>query len=164
MVQNLTCVAKPGIDTNTTVNIFSTACDPNNGNADICGGITHNGTTGKFGAYSMCNTTAQLSWALNAYYQQQLASNPGNTQACDFGGHATKQTPSSATNCGAIVSQAGGASGTTGGSGSTGGSTAAATSSGAAGIFTVPGFDMGLMKLGAYVIVAMLAGAGVVFW
>ena len=159
-------MAKPGISDDAISALFASACDPANGDG-ICDGITHNGTTGSFGAYGMCNATQQLSWAMNAYFMEQAAMNSANTDACDFGGNATTQSPSLPSSCSALASQAGPAgTGTVtsaptnnGGSGSGG---AAATTSGVAGIVTVPVFDFGLLKLGVYVTVAALAGAGIV--
>ena len=34
----------------------------------LCRGISGNGTTGKYGAYTGCNVTEQLSWALNQHF------------------------------------------------------------------------------------------------
>jgi len=169
MVQNLTCVAKPGLTDATIATLFNTACTPINGASSICAGISANGTTGSYGAYSMCNSTDQLSWAFNAYYMEQMASNSANTDACDFGGNATTQTPTLSNACATLVNQAGaGGTGTvtsapsgTGVVGGGGGG-AAATTSGVAGIVTVPTFDFWLLTLGSYVTVAALAGAGII--
>jgi len=166
MVQNLTCVAKPGLTDSTITALFNDACSPING-VSICGGISHNGTTGTYGAYSMCNSTDQLSWAFNAYYMEQMSTNSANTQACDFGGNATTQTPTLPSACASLVNQAGaGGTGTVTsaptGTGAIGGG-AAATTSGVAGMVTVPTFDFWLLTLGSYVTVAALAGAGIIF-
>ena len=169
MVQNLTCVAKAGLTDDAITTLFAVACAPVNG-VSQCGGISANGTTGVYGAYGMCNATDQLSWAFNAYYMEQLSANSANTDACDFGGNATTQTATLSNTCATLVNQAGPAgTGTvtsaptgTGDVGSGGG--AASTTSGIAGAVTVPSFDFGLLKLGTYVAVAMLAGAGIVLF
>ena len=171
MIQNLTCVPKPDLATKNYQDIFDTACGLTK---DLCDGITPNGTTGTYGAYSVCNATERLAWAMDAYYQQQKMTNSANTNACDFNGQGTTQTPSTPSgDCAPLVSQAGSAG--TGsvtsqptntnaiGSGS-GGGAAASSTSGIAGAVTVPKFDFGLLTLGAYVTVAMVAGAGIVFW
>ena len=172
MVQNLTCVAKSSVSTDAIPILFGNACDPRNG-ANICDGITHNGTTGSYGAYSGCNATDQLSWAFNAYYQQQLSSNSANTDACDFGGNATTQSPSTPSGvCASLVNQAGGVAGTgtvtsqpsgtgaAGGSGS--GSGSASSSKGAAGTVTVPSLNFGVLSWAVYVTAAALTGAGMI--
>ena len=167
MVQNLTCVAKSSVSTAAIPALFATACDPANGN-NICAGIANNGTTGAFGAYSGCKAADQLSWAFDAYFQEQARSNTANTDACNFGGNATTQSPSSPTQCGALVSQAGGAAGTgtvtsqPSGTGSGSSNSAAATTKGAAGMVTVPSFSFGLLNMGFYVVTATLVGAGMV--
>ena len=117
----------------------------------------------------MCSAVDQLSWAMNSYFFEQQAQNSANTDACDFGGNATTQTPSLPTSCSALASQAGQA-GTgvvtsaptgTGSSGGSGGGASTTTSS-AAGAANVPRFDFGLLKLGVYVSVAALVGGGIV--
>ncbi|KAL9121540.1 MAG: hypothetical protein Q9187_001900 [Circinaria calcarea] len=164
MVQNLTCVARSNIDADAIPALFAAACDPANGN-NVCAGIANNGTTGAFGAYSGCQAADQLSWAFNAYYEEQARSNTANTNACDFGGNATTQSPSAPTQCNALVSQAGGAAGTgtvtsqPSGTGGVSGGSAATTTTGAAGMVTVPSFDFGLLSLGFYVVMAALVGA-----
>ena len=176
MVQNLTCVAKSSVSTDAVPALFAAACDPKNG-VDICDGITHNGTTGSYGAYSGCNATDQLSWAFNAYYQEQLSSNSANTDACDFGGNATTRSPSAPSGvCSALVNQAGGVAGTgtvtsqpsgTGaaggsGSGSGSGSASASSSKGAAGMVIVPSLQFGMFSWAIYVTSAALIGAGMI--
>lgn len=186
MYQNLTCVATAGISGEAFAQLFNTACDPTNGDG-ICAGIASNGTSGTYGAFSMCNATEQLSWAFNSYYLEQAASNAANVNACSFGGNATTQSPTSPTGtCASLVSQAGGLGGTAtvtsqpsvgansgsgSGSGSSGsgsgsgtgtGSGSSTTTTGAASALSVPNFDFGLLTLGMYVTVAAMAGAGIV--
>ena len=119
----------------------------------------------------MCAAVDQLSWAMNSYFFEQQAQNSANTDACDFGGNATTQTPSLPTSCSALASQAGQAgtgvvtsaptgTGSSGGSGSGGG--ASTTTSSAAGSALVPSFDFGLLKLGVYISVAVMVGGGIV--
>lgn len=163
MVQNLTCAAKSDLDDETIEENFDFLCDPNNG--DYCKGITANGTTGDYGAYSMCSALEKLSWSFNAFYVDQTANNPDNNNPCDFKGSAKKQNAKLADSCKALVSQAGGIAGTGTvtsapiGTGSSGGS---ASSSGAAGSVTVPKFDFGLFYLALYLTMAGLVGGGMV--
>lgn len=161
MVKSLNCIAKPGINVTNVGDLFSTVCGLSKG---VCDGITANGTTGTYGAYGMCNATEQLSWAFNSYYQKQNA----NPSACDFNGAATTQASVSPSgNCQSLISQAGTAgTGTVTsaptGSGSGGGGSSTSTKKGAASAVTIPSFDFGLLQLGAYVIGAVLTGAGMI--
>lgn len=173
MVSNLTCVAKPDLSSLDIQDQFDYICDPARGNN--CAGILGNGTTGKYGTYSMCNELDRLSWAFNQYYLNQTATNPQNTSPCDFKGAASKVSPKVASSCKAVNSQAG-AAGTgsitnapsaTGGSGSgsgtgSGSGSSASSSKGAAMVLVVPAFDLGVLKLAAYVTSAMLVGAGMI--
>lgn len=167
MVANLTCVAKSSVNATAIPDFFNTACGLGNG---ICNGIASNSTTGQYGAYSVCSPLDKLSWAFNAYYQEQLTQNSANTDACDFGGNAQKVTPSAPSGaCATLVNQAGGVAGTgtvtsapsgTGAIGGSGGSST--TTKSAAGAVTVPSFDFGLLTMGVYVVAAAVAGAGMV--
>ena len=62
MVDDLGCSAKSSVASDQFANLFSFICD---GRAD-CTGISGNGTTGAYGAYSMCRPAERLSWAMNA--------------------------------------------------------------------------------------------------
>ena len=167
MMSTLTCVAQSRISEDDIGDLFGQVCDPNIG--DYCSGITTNGTTGAYGAYSPCNATAQLSFAFNAYYQDQIENNPGNTRACDFNGAATTQAAASASGaCASLVDQAGpagtGSVGTSpGGTGSgSGGGASTTTRQGSAGMVTVPSLDFGMLQIGIYITVAALSGAGMI--
>ncbi|MCJ1471530.1 1,3-beta-glucanosyltransferase gas1 [Lambiella insularis] len=167
MVQNLTCVAKPGISDDAITSLFAGICNPLTNGADICAGITHNGSTGAYGAYGMCNATQQLSWAMNSFFFEQQATNSANTDACDFSGNATTQSPQLPSTCTALASQAGAAgtgvvtSAPTGAGSSSSGAASTSTSS-AAGLTIIPAFDSGLLKLAIWVSVAALIGGGIV--
>ena len=176
MISNLTCVAKAGLSDNDIETQFNYICDPAQGN--YCGGVTGNGSTGVYGAFSICNSTEQLSFAFNQYYLNQTATNTQNTNPCNFNGNAQKVSPKPASSCKAVISQAGAggtgsitsaptATGSSTGSGSgsgSGGSSSgtSSTSKAAAVVLGVPAFDFGILKLAAYVTVAALAGAGMV--
>ena len=165
MVSNLTCVAKSTLSDDAIQSQFAYICSPTLGHN--CLGVTANGTTGIYGAYSMCNATQRLSYAFNQYYLSQVASNTQNNDPCDFSGAAQKVSPKIASGCGAVISQAGSAgtgvitnaptaTGGSSGSGST------STSKAAAGVVSVPALDFGMIKLAAYVSTAVLVGAGLV--
>lgn len=170
MISNLTCVAKSDLSDSDIETQFNYICNPSLGNN--CAGVSANGTTGKYGAYSMCNSTERLSFAFNQYYLNQTATNTQNTSPCDFSGKAQKVNPKIASSCKAVVSQAGAAgtgsitnaptaTGAGTGTGSSSGSTST-SSKGAAGILGVPALEFGVVKLAAYVASAMLVGAGMV--
>ena len=157
MVANLTCKAKSSVSNDDFADLFRTACGKGN-----CDGINKNGTTGKYGAYSMCATSDQLSFAFNAYYQQLS----GDSNSCNFNGNAQKQTASVSSQCKALLSEAGPAgtgvvTSAPSGTGAAGGA-ATSSSSGVAALVTVPEFDFGLLKLGTYVTAAVMAGAGMI--
>lgn len=164
MVSSLSCTAASGLSGNTTAQMFSTVCGLDK---SACQGINANATTGVYGAYSMCNGYQKLSFAFDQYYKNQ---NKAAT-ACAFGGNAKTQTGSTSNSCSGLLSQAGAAgTGTvttapTGtGSSSNSGQSASGTSTkkSAAGAVIIPRFDMGLVHLGAYLLAAGLAGAGMI--
>lgn len=162
MVSSLSCVANTGLSGNETATLFSTVCGLDN---SACNGITANGTTGKYGAYSMCSSSQQLSFAFNQYYTTQGQA----STACDFNGNAHVQSGSQSNSCKSLLSEAGTA-GTgsvtsvptgTGVASSASGSSSS-TKKSAAGAVIIPRFDMGLLQLGAYVLAAGLTGAGMI--
>lgn len=162
MVQNLTCIATPGLSDETIRTQFDFVCDPNNG--DSCIGISTNANTGVYGAYSMCNAEQKLSWAFNVYYRNQTANNPANTSPCDFDGAGRIQRPNAPSSCRAAASQAGAAgNGVVTSLPSGTGSGSSASSEGAAGAVSIPNFDFGMVQLAVYVLVATLTGAGMVW-
>ena len=164
MFSNLTCVAKPDLSSDDVKTNFGFICNPKLGN--YCAGIDTDATTGAYGAYSMCNATQRLSFAFNAYYEDQTASNPKNNNPCDFKGAGVKQQSKAISGCGSLTNQAGAAgTGTVTSAptaGVSGGAPASSSSSGAATPLSIPSFDFGLLKLAGYVSVAAMAGAGMV--
>jgi hypothetical protein len=162
MVTSLSCVAISGLSGNETATLFSTVCGLDN---SACDGIYTNGTTGVYGAYSMCSASQQLSFAFDQYYQNQKKA----STACDFNGNAKIQLGSTSSSCSSLLSRAGTAgtgivtatpTGTSSSSGSSSSSTSTKTSAGGAVI--IPWFHMGLLQLGAYILVAGMAGAGMI--
>ncbi|KAI9723588.1 MAG: hypothetical protein M1812_000888 [Candelaria pacifica] len=171
MLKTLTCVAKPGIDSDGVQKAFDSVCGYSNGL--YCAGVQPSAANGTYGAYSMCNSTEQLSFALDQYYKAQNQQNQAS--ACNFGGAAQTQAAASASgDCQNLVSQAGTAGAGTvtsaptgnpgsGSSGSGSGSPSGSSTKASASMVHVPSFDFGLLKLGAYVIGAALTGMGMIF-
>lgn len=155
------CVVKDSISTSDYSDLFSVVC----GYTD-CSGVNANGTTGSYGAYSMCNAKDQLNFIINHYYEAQNS----KASACDFGGSATTTATTKATGtCAALMSQAGSAgTGTvtsqpTGTGGTAGASGTASSSTGAAVSGVVVGsVGFGKVQFGAYVVSAVMAVFGMV--
>lgn len=98
MVDSLSCVVDDSVDSDDYADLFSYVC----GEID-CGGVTANGTTGDYGAYSPCDAKAQLDFVLNLYYSE----NGESSSACDFDGSATIKSATTASSCVAVLSSAG---------------------------------------------------------
>ncbi|KAL8963791.1 MAG: hypothetical protein Q9183_004954, partial [Haloplaca sp. 2 TL-2023] len=163
MVQSLNCTVQDDISEEDITTQFEYLCDPNNG--DFCSGILANGSTGVYGAYSMCGAEERLAWAFNAFFMDQTRNNPDNTDPCNFDGAARKQTPTSPGSCRSVVSQAGdsgtGAITSAPAPTSSGGDSDSDSDSGA-GALVMPSFHLGTLPLAAYVSVAALVGVGMV--
>lgn len=165
MVQSLNCTAKSDISDDDVTTNFNYLCDPNNG--DFCSGILSNGSTGVYGAYSMCTAKERIAWAFNAFFEDQSRNNPKNTDACNFKGAAQKQTGKASGNCKNVVDQAGGSgtgviTGAPAPSSTSSGGGAAASTTGAASALKVPSFGWGIIQMAAYVTIAALIGAGMI--
>ena len=63
MVKSLDCVAKSTVSQDSMGDLFGYVCGQSNVD---CSGILANGTTGRYGEFSMCSPSERLSWALNA--------------------------------------------------------------------------------------------------
>ncbi|SMQ55427.1 unnamed protein product [Zymoseptoria tritici ST99CH_1A5] len=161
MYQTLSCVASSNLDSEDFGKTFGTVCGLGD---DVCAGIAANATTGDYGAYSMCNSTEQLSFVLNQYYLSQNSAQ----DACDFDGAATlkdSQTPSG--NCNSLLKEAGSdgtgsvSSSPTGGkSGS--GSKSGATSKGAAGYSAKASAEVSMLPVFFMGMLAVLSGCGMI--
>lgn len=181
MYNTLSCVVKGNTDSDNYGELFGQICGYNDG--AYCAGILNNATTGNYGAYSMCNSTEQLGFVMNQYYQAQSGSNQAS--ACNFGGAgSTKATQAAGPTCSSLLREAGAAgtntvtsqpSGTGGaGSGSSGsgsgsdsdsdsGSSNSDSSSGSAGIMNaVPSSELSILPAVFMVILAAVSGMGMI--
>lgn len=93
-----TCVVSDDVDEDDYAELFSYVCSQIS-----CAGVTANGTTGVYGAYSFCSPRQKLNFVLNMYYE----SNGENADACNFSGSASIQKPSTASACSAALSSVG---------------------------------------------------------
>lgn len=100
MLSSLACVANE-FNTSVTTSLLEGLCGASSQN---CPALRGNGNTGTYGAYSMCNATVRLSWALNDKYKDNLS-------GCSNDPYATVQTGEDLIGCDGVLDQAG-ASGT----------------------------------------------------
>ncbi|PYI09291.1 putative 1,3-beta-glucanosyltransferase [Aspergillus sclerotiicarbonarius CBS 121057] len=131
------CIVKDNLSSTSYADLFSIVCGYTS-----CEGIFHNGTTGDYGAYSMCTAKQQLNFVLDKYWKEQ-----GKTgSACGFGGEATTTKTVVATGtCRVLMEEAGTVTSKPTGTGGSGDVSASASAS-----------------LGAYVVTAVVAGLGMV--
>lgn len=81
MADTLTCVPSSSLKVEDYGAFFGDLCGQS---SKPCAGIATNTTTGVYGAYSMCNATQKLGFALDAYYK----ANGNKADACDWKGKA----------------------------------------------------------------------------
>ena len=165
MEDSLECTAKDNVDDKQIGKLFGTVCG-----YGVCDGVSTNATTGNYGAYSVCSPKQQLAYAMNQYYSQQKKKGSAQS-ACDFNGAAsTKSSSSPSGTCSALLKEAGTAgtgqvtSSPTGNANqvSASGSSSASGSKGAAGMVAPSAVRVGAWQLGAYVMTAVLTGAGMI--
>lgn len=159
MFESLSCV--PNGDVNGTVygDIYGYICGEDD---SYCAGVTANGTSGVYGAYSMCNSTQMLGYILDQYYQGQDSA----SSACDFSGDAVTQSAVTASSCSSKLASASSANAyaatATGGSATGTGSSSSSTSTGSssAGMPSAHRafFSIGDLSVGLYMVAAMGAG------
>jgi hypothetical protein len=153
MFSSLSCAPASGLSTSGYGTMFSYICGAV---PSACSGILSDTTTGVYGPYVGCNSTHQLGAVLNAYY---LSQNSAAT-ACDFSGNATViASPKSDTTCAALISSASAAAAVAATA------TGAGTSSSANPASTMRMervMSMGDFAVGAYLLIAMTVGAGMI--
>jgi hypothetical protein len=151
MYNSLSCAVKSNIDEDDYGQLFGLVC----GYGSSCAGIVAEASNGTYGAYSACNSTEQLSFAFNQYYNSQGKA----STACDFGGAAgIKKAASASGTCGSLIQAAG-----TAGTGTvTAQPNASSTKTGAAGVVTVPRVKTAYFSIAAYMLVAGFFGAGMI--
>lgn len=143
MMDTLSCTVADNVDTEDYGKLFGEVCGYGD---DICAGIAANATTGNYGAYSICNAREQLSFVFNRYYLKQNK----KADACKFDGAAkTVSAKSPAGTCKSLVDGAGD-NGQNTPSGSTGGGKGGDKDKDGAG---------NVVQVGAYLAVAIFAGA-----
>ncbi|GKZ26588.1 1,3-beta-glucanosyltransferase gas1 [Aspergillus brasiliensis] len=154
------CVVKDSVSSSDYADLFSTVCG-----LTSCDGILHNGTTGVYGAYSMCGAKQQLDFILDKYWKEQGK----KATACGFGGSATTTSTVQATgSCSVLMKEAGTEGTGTVTSKSTG--TQVAESAGVSAVGSVgsaslaKGSVVGVRgwEVGVYVVTAVVAGLGMV--
>lgn len=92
MQKSLSCVRDDKLEKKDFGDVFDFICGKK---PQLCKGIQANGTSGVYGAYSMCDDGAKLDFVLDAYYEELGKS----SDACDFDGAAKQQTGSTASSC-----------------------------------------------------------------
>lgn len=156
MFSSLSCVASSSLNDTAYGDIFGYICGED---ASLCAGIETNATSGVYGSYSMCSSKQMLGYILDQYYQAQDSA----SDACDFDGSATTQSASTNSSCKTLLASASSANAVaataTGGSSSSG---TASSSSLAQPMSMSALFSIGELAVGAYVVVAMAAGAAMV--
>lgn len=154
MYNSLSCAIKGTVAQSAYGSLFGTVCGYGGGAA--CAGIKADPLTGTYGAYSMCNSTEQLSFVLDQYYKSQNSA----ADACNFQGAAGIKTslapPSS---CSAQIQQAG-SNGVGTVAASAGAASSGSSKKGAAASTYTPGWQV--LLIGLYSTVAAMFGAGMI--
>lgn len=163
MYNSLSCSVTSGTSEDDYGDLFGTVCGYGD---DVCAGIAANGSTGTYGAYSMCNSTEQLAFVFNQYYLGQNS----NSDACDFNGAAEVKSGSDPTGtCKSLMSEAGTAgtglvttSPTADSDAQSNGSGGAATSSGAAGHSMARSGEVNALPIILMSALAVMSGMGMI--
>ncbi|KAJ5286712.1 hypothetical protein N7478_002398 [Penicillium angulare] len=125
-------------------------------------GVSGNGKTGVYGAYSGCSANQRLAWAMDQFYSKSGAS----ASACDFSGAGTTKKASTASSCKSQLTAAGTAgTGTVdatlqaSGTGASGSGGSGSTSSAAGVALSAPqAVNVGLLQTSLYGLVALATG------
>ena len=98
MAASVSCTVSSDVDEDDYQDLFNYVCSKVS-----CAGISKNGTSGEYGAYSFCSSKEQLDFVLNFYYE----ANGGSSSDCDFSGSATLQDATTQAGCATALSQIG---------------------------------------------------------
>jgi hypothetical protein len=154
MYNSLSCAVKGTVAQTAYGPLFSTVCGFGGGAA--CAGIQANAFTGQYGAYSMCNSTEQLSFVFDQYYKSQNT----NADACNFQGAAgLKTSVAPPSTCAKQIQQAG-SNGVGTVSASAGAASSGSSKKGAAASTSTPGWQV--LLIGLYSTIAAGFGAGLI--
>jgi hypothetical protein len=153
MVSSLSCVADSTLSGEEIGTLFSQVCGYNGGRP--CAGIVRNTTTGTYGPYSMCNSTDQLSWAFNAYYQEQQS----DKTACNFGGKANIVSANTQASCSSALASA--SSGIVSNPSGTGAAASSSTKKSEAGVLVGATYG-GKWAVVGFTVLGALSGAGMI--
>jgi 1,3-beta-glucanosyltransferase GAS1 len=155
MFSSLACVPKSGLSTTSYANIFNFVCGRP---GKLCAGISGDPKTGVYGAYGMCTDTQKLGYVLNEYYKSLNSA----ASACSFEGQATTQKANAASSCSAVLASAS-AVNSVAATATSGPTSSPSSSNPAAGNFQrFALFTIGEYAIGAYLVLAMTVGAGMV--
>ncbi|KAL4806406.1 Glucanosyltransferase-domain-containing protein [Aspergillus unguis] len=165
MESTLTCKVKDSVKAKEYADVFDYICGLKDGK--YCAGQQANGTTGTYGAYSVCSTKQQLSFVMSQYYNAV-----GDSDGCDFDGKGeTVDAKDASSSCSKLLDEAGEdgtgnvttPDGGVGGDASGDGSASSDTSDGAAGFGPKPmAVFVGNWQLGAYIMTSVIAGLGMI--
>ncbi|EDO18788.1 hypothetical protein Kpol_1028p63 [Vanderwaltozyma polyspora DSM 70294] len=92
------CVVADDVDSKDYQELFNYICGEIS-----CDGISSNGTTGKYGAYSFCSDKEKLNFVLNLYYQN----NGAVSSACAFSGSASVKSATTLSVCSSALEAVG---------------------------------------------------------
>ncbi|ORY71331.1 family 72 glycoside hydrolase [Pseudomassariella vexata] len=163
MFNSISCGPASDLSTDDYGDIFAYICE---NDAEGCTGINGNATTGVYGPYVMCNDTQKLGYVLDHYYKSLDQA----SDACDFEGQAVVNSDvASDSACSDKLASASSAAevAATATSPSTSNSTGTGSSSSESGnpannLRMNRLFALGDLAIGAYLLVAMGVGAGMV--
>lgn len=162
MYKSLSCAVTSSTDEDNYGDLFSTVCGLGD---DVCAGIAANASTGTYGAYSMCNSTEQLSFVFNQYYMSQDSA----SDACDFDGAAEiKDAADSTGNCKSLMDEAGDSgtgtvtSSSNDGSSGSGSGSSSSSSKGAANNYMARNSEVSMLPVMLMSALALMSGFGMV--
>jgi hypothetical protein len=159
MMDTLSCVVADKVDEEDFGDMFGFVCGLKGGK--YCAGINRNSTQSAYGAYGMCSSKEQLSFAVNAYAKAVSG-------GCDFKGKATTKSATAsptASGCSGLLKEVGPAgTGSVSAPAQAEGSSGAkgSSSEGAAAGLSVPHISAGFLGLGVYVFGAMASGMAMI--